>query len=453
MENQNKYGVWSFLGRGYSPESYRELGIRANRGIEFFLSSVAPSLVDDSISVTTLDEWVAENDALLTELVRDLQTYINQFAPRSLPAHDRRQILAKDAAEGLRFADSEKPLGYKSTFVIPMFAHDIGRLAEGLFHHHDNKHANWIPHAKLSYLMLHDILRQDKYRDMPSELKNHYLYAVAAHSGDNAKTFMGRAVQTCDRMQLIGAEGLFRAVGYSVCLLGADIHYPHEDNFKANLPDMNDHRSVLSILEYFARNMRETIGGEGHQTYQRSVAAENIALLMKACGDNGVLWQTMFAPECGVEARYGPLKSKITDDDVLAQAQKIYDRFPTSGNAISAFDLTTKIQMCLEGIKGAAALDNAMKQNLTNAVARMSDAERMAINAAVDMADRLRAASDKTDAELSLRIMNDAAAPSYYRAIAAMSLKSLPNLAVADTYVPAPETKASTPWGGVAPAP
>jgi hypothetical protein len=248
MTRENKYGEWArYFSEGYVHDEYEMLRSTAHHHANNFMRGVREGTIkieDDFTLVSSnpeLDNWVEGNQSLLSNLVCDIQSHIESVSDFALPAHDIRQILLKDAAEALRFSAMEKPQGYKSTFAIPTFAHDIGRLLEGRFYCEENPHYNWIPHAQLSFLLLKEILDKPDYISMPQALKHHFLYAVLAHSGDNGKSYMSRAVQACDRMQLIGAEGFFRAVSYGVCLMNADIKYPEDEAFETDLPDMNDH--------------------------------------------------------------------------------------------------------------------------------------------------------------------------------------------------------------------
>ena len=205
--------VWSLAQQELTLEDYNALKTHAQmaaRNFEFRFSAGLSSIDQDLTNIgknPVLDHWVNsdEGQKTLIDLTRDLQGRIRANAEHALPAHDIRQILYKDACEGLRFAACEMPEGYKSSFIVPMFSHDIGRLLEGRFYSLGIPHDDWIPHSQLSFLMMREVLQD--YPQMPQALKDHFMYAVLAHSGENAETYIGRAVQTCDRMQLIGPEG------------------------------------------------------------------------------------------------------------------------------------------------------------------------------------------------------------------------------------------------------
>jgi len=436
MNKEKKDGVWGdFFQSGFSSEIYERLSAGAVLGANAFMAGVISGqiVIDDGVTPQSfnheLDQWVLANDVLLTELVRDIQSHIYSVVGFSLPAHDERQIMFKDAAEGLRFYQMEKPEGYKATFVIPMFAHDIGRLLEGRFYDPlQNPHEKWTPHSKFSFLMLNAILDQPKYQSMPKALKDHYLYAVLAHSGDNGNSYMSRAVQTCDRMQLIGAEGFYRALSYGTCLMEADIRYPDDPSFEHTLPNMFDHRSVLSILEYCARNMRENIG-EVHESWQRRIAIENVVLLKAACEGNIELSRRMFAPELGVDCAFGPKKGMI-DQYILSEAHRLY----LARNNIpeikwSPFEVASAAIHAIEMPIGAAKLSDEMKRSIHRAVGEMSAMERKSLFLMMSMADVFRAEQDEIDRDVCLKSENDPNA--YICAIATVARKyTYPALAV-----------------------
>lgn len=411
-EENNEYRVLDFwFQNGYCPDTYALLKARAQIETDFFLSSI--NLHDED---TKLDAWVATPTAqnMLVALTDDIHQNILSFSKFALPAHDIRQICFKDAAEGLRFYQMEEPQGFKSTFLIPMIGHDFGRLVEGYFFHRDNPHDNWIPHSQLGYLSLKAILDKPAYAAMPQTLKNHFLYAVAAHSGENGKTYMSRAVQTCDRMQLIGPEGFLRALSYVVCLMEEGIKYPVWGNYKNDLPDMNDHTSALSLLEYFSRNMRENIGVH-HSQWQRRIAIENVALLMMACHDNQELNQEIFAPELNPTENFGQYKQRIPDD-IMNDAWDLYSLHSnTYPMPSSQYDITRKIFDLLESPKGSAQLTPTMKEHIKKGIGDLKQNERHSLYQTLCLAETLRNEQDECDSQVIMNIGSDA--PAYIQLI------------------------------------
>jgi hypothetical protein len=417
MINNNEYRVLGLsFDDGYNPDTYARLKEQAKIQTDFFLSSVDLN-DEDQDQDQDLDAWVAPPTAqnLLVALIADIYQNILSFSKFALPAHDIRQICFKDVAEGLRFYQMEKPQGFKSTFLIPMIGHDFGRLVEGYFFHPDNPHDNWIPHSQLSYLSLKAILDKPTYSAMPQTLKNHFLYAVAAHSGENGKTYMSRAVQTCDRMQLIGPEGFLRALSYVVCLMEEGIKYPVSESYKNDLPQMNDHTSALSLLEYYSRNMLDNIGDE-HKKWQRQVAIENVALLLMACHDNQELYQEIFAPECNPTGNFGPYKQRISDD-VMSEAKNLYLlHSDTYQMLLSQYVITQKFFDLLQCPVGSALLTDTMKMNMTRAMAILMANERHSLYKTLCLAETLRIQQDDCDRQVIMNIGSDA--PAFIQSIA-----------------------------------
>lgn len=428
MNKEKIYGVLADLfTTEYSALDYQMLRLTAHHHMTQFMRGVDEGYIkiDDDLTPFSnnpvLDQWVGDNDGMLSDLVQEIQSYILAAVQFALPAHDERQILFKDAAEGLRFYQMEKPQGYKSTFVIPMNFHDWGRLLEGRLHDPvKNPPDNWIPHSHLSFMMLKRTLDQPQYATMPKELKNHFLYAVLAHSGDNGKSYMSRAVQTCDRMQLIGAEGFYRALSYGVCLMDGKIKYPDDPSYQYALPDtFDDHKSVLSLLEYCARNMRENIG-DRHASWQRHSAVENIALLKAACDGDEELTHRMFAPEFDMVGAFSLNKRKI-DADILKEASDLYASSKSHVNLRwSPYEIASTAIEAIEMPAGAARLSDDMKGSIRRACGEMSEDQRKALFRMMSMADVFRAAQDNIDRNICLTLANDPRA--YVRTIVTKAL-------------------------------
>lgn len=425
-QNQKNLGVWhNFFSVGYAEASYEEFRQVARNASNQFLQTIGHSLADgDAITSAHphLDEWVAsqEGQDCLAALVMDIQTHINAVAEYALPAHDIRQILFKDSAEALRFSEMEKPEGYKAAFVIPTFCHDIGRLLEGYFYHDDNPHHKWIPHAQLSFLMLQSILDKPDYAGIPKDLRNHFLYAVLAHSGPNGETYMSRAVQACDRMQLIGPEGFFRSLAYGTCLLNAQIHYPPEESYRDDLPTFGKHISVISELEFFARNMRPNLG-EVHKGWQFRNAVENVALLLRMTDQTPDIQNILFDPELKGKQNEDTRKRRITPE-VWEAAQAVHAQYSVAGGTtvISVYDVVKKTVDGLQSPIGAVRISHEMELSITDSVLRLAPEERSSLYDAIFMADHLRTVQDEIDC--SVLVTARSSPQSFIRKIAEKSL-------------------------------
>lgn len=293
-------GVWSkYFRQGFDPEAYASLTRSALQRSSAFMRSFETGEIgirDENSSASLrpdLDGWLdgAEHQNLLVSLVEDVQSLIsasfrvlekeqNRTGRQHLPiSHDEWQM-AKDVAEAMRFYRMEQPQGYKSLFVIPTAFHDLGRIVEGWLNHEKNPHDNWMPHAWLSFMMLGDVLEQERYSEIPEDLKNNFLYAVLAHSlPRNAETYMGRAVQACDRMQLLGGEGLYRTLAYNLCY-DPDSHFGYVagKGYDEKLPPLFDIPDVLPAFEYITRCMMDNIG-DRHEAWREKQKIESLALL------------------------------------------------------------------------------------------------------------------------------------------------------------------------------
>lgn len=410
--------VTELCGNGYNARAYQGLRAKAKSRTDFFLANFQPN---DAVADAEVEAWLenSDNQDLLAEFVGDLQDFIAKTRDRALPAHDERQISFKDAAGALRFYQMEELTGLEATGVIPATFHDVGRFVEGAWYHPTkNPHDHWIPHAQLSFLVFQKILASPKYQGMPDRLKDHYLYAVLEHSGQNGATFMSRMTQACDRMQLIGAEGFFRGLAYGVCLMGGKIAYPEGGEFSRDLPNYGDHASVLMELEFFARNMRENIG-EKHAVYRREIAVQNVALLVLACKYDPQLAKRMFAPEVNRSGSYGVLKKGIPDD-IWEEAQDLADTWKDESldEVVPQLPLLTSFISVLGGLPGTAIITDDMAVKIARAVGPLSFLERQSLHHVLSQAEDLRDQGDEQDMVLMESISADQSMPPYIRKIA-----------------------------------
>lgn len=407
--------VWNYFdSTDVTVQSYEELKRQARQAALAFDFARSGSMTYEDMGLShhadipELDHWVTSGRGgmVLTSLVEELHARISHFGRYALPAHDLRQILFKDTAEGLRFAEYEEPQGYKSAFIIPMVAHDIGRLLEGRFYRLNIPHDYWIPHSQLSFLMLRDVL--DAYgTSIPERLKNHFLYAVLAHSGENGKTYMARAVQTCDRMQLVGPEGFFRAISYMVGMLPeGKIAYPRDEKYLSDLPNMWDHKSVPSMLEFVGRNMLPNIG-ERHIQWQNYMMQINTAILHRMTDRCSELRSRIFAPEVREipETSLGRFKHRFSDDHMARVMDLLPPPSSAKGGQVEATTIYTRLLTILQAPRGAAQLDGVMRSRVLAAIKEMGAEELNGFADAMLFAERKQRELDGEDCALFNRVL------------------------------------------------
>ncbi len=372
--------------------------------------------------IENLDTWVVSDAGqnALARLAQDLQDRIRKVGHYALPAHDLRQILYKDATEGLRFAKYEEPQGYKSAFIIPMFCHDIGRLLEGKFFKLGLPMSEWIPHNQLSYLLLRETL--DDHPEIPTHLKNHFLYAVLAHSGENGKTYMSRAVQACDRMQMIGPEGFFRAVSFMMGLLpNGELAYPHEEAYQRELPHLWHHTSVLSVMEHVGRNMYPNIG-ENHKEWQDFMQLQNTGLLWHMGKVSPKLRDSIFGPELGKvpETSLGMFKQKFSTAHMMAVRDIAEGKGYTPPTADEFHPAIMAGRLCsvLENPLGAAKLTRAMRLRIYDAVQRVKPEDMAYLAVGINYAIKAQQQLDREDNVLISRILGQRGTDPLTRTIA-----------------------------------
>jgi len=401
--------VWGLFKEQPSAERYEALRIYAQQAARAFEFHFNSSLTNIDTDLTRfgknreLDEWVESKAgrATLLRLTQDLQSRIRRNADAALPAHDIRQILFKDASEGLRFAEYEQPQGYKSSFLIPMFSHDIGRLLEGHFLPLQIKHDDWIPHGQLSFLLMREVL--EEYPEIPQGLKNHFLYAVLAHSGENAKTYIGRAVQTCDRMQLIGPEGFLRAVSYCVGLLGGQIAYPCTYRYQMSPPSLEQHESAIAVLEHFGRNGYPNIGDD-HYAWQKHMNDLNTVILLAMAEASPKLGQYLFAPENNAVPQSSIGVFKINRLDTLTASEMLRDLNLPSAGTVSRQELAEWFIREIQDPLGSAPLPDYSKANIHAAIKYPERDELDYITAGLTVALKLKADLDQQDFELARQV-------------------------------------------------
>lgn len=410
--------VAELCGNGYNAEAYQKLRGQAKNQTDFFLAKFQ---THNEAADADVEAWLenSENQDLLAELVGDLQDFVARTRDRALPAHDERQISFKDAAEALRYYQMEGLTGLEATGVIPATFHDVGRFVEGAWYHSTkNPHNHWIPHARFSFLVFQKILASSKYQGMPDRLKDHYLYAVLVHSGQNGITFMSRMTQACDRVQLLGAEGFFRALAYVVCLMNGKIGYPEGDTCAQNLPDFGYHTSVYTVLEFYARNMLENIGAE-HAVHRREMAVQNVALLKLLCQYDPNLEERMFAPEVGRSGDYGELKKSIPDD-IWEEAQLLVKRWKNESldDGPPLLKVADSLCLMLTEPAGTAPLSEEMRARISEAVRSLKGQEVMALYHMALLAEDLRDQGDEQDMNLVRGVLVDESIPVFIRLIA-----------------------------------
>lgn len=400
-QEQTGVSVWKLFERQPTRADYEALRLYAQKSAAAFEGRFIFNLnaIDQDFTRfgknVDLDKWAdsAEGMSALVGVARDLQKRIRQYGGAALPAHDLRQILYKDATEGLRFSIYEQPQGYKASFIVPMFSHDIGRLLEGHFYPLHLPHDDWIPHSQLSFLMMREVL--DAHPEVPQALKEHFMYAVLAHSGQNAKTYIGQAVQTCDRMQLIGPEGYFRSISYVAGMMGGTIAYPRTTEYQLHPPTLEAHDSAVAVLEHFGRNGYPNIG-DHHYEWQERMQTLNTAILLRMCEHSYDLGEYMLSPELGVvpHSALGPNKKKLD----LIKAMEVTQRLPANTNLhFSRQDIYEYMVRVLENPVGAAALTDNMKANIRDALMRLKDDELEYVQHGMLYAEALKDQLDQED--------------------------------------------------------
>ncbi|OIN85494.1 MAG: hypothetical protein AUJ12_09295 [Alphaproteobacteria bacterium CG1_02_46_17] len=451
----NRLGVWQkYFIKPYDQESYGILRAGARLRSDNFLKDVRDKAinVDDGFDSAShcpeLDKWVESETGQTTlaslleelqdlvkssfELLEDRQTRTRQ---QLLPiGHDKWQM-AKDAAEALRYLEMERPQGYKAAFVIPTAFHDLGRILEGWMMDDKNPHTNWVPHAQLSFLMLDDVLSQQKYQAIPKELKNHFLYAVLAHSySENGQSYMSRAVQACDRMQLIGPEGVFRAWTFIPAYkLDGAVGYPKNGLYNQELPQMYQLNESMPVIEYFARCMPRN-QGDSHGQWRNRIELENLALLLTY----QTAVPTILDPKKVTSAR-GNHKIHSFDQDKIERARAYLQLVKTQNHhQISPKDMMDMIVAEVQRPAGAAAITDQIKARLLSAVMDMDSKERMALLSVFHIAKDLRLAQERDDFDV---VQRAAAADSIIARTATTSAlelfsKTCPDQAPAKGYAP-----------------
>ncbi len=414
----NRLGVWQkYFIKPYDQESYGILRAGARLRTDNFLKDVRDKAIniddgfDSASHCPELDKWVESEtgQTTLTSLLEELQDLVKssfelledrqtKTRQQLLPiGHDRWQM-AKDAAEALRYLEMERPQGYKAAFVIPTAFHDLGRILEGWMMDDKNPHTNWIPHAQLSFLMLDDVLSQQKYQAIPKELKNHFLYAVLAHSySENGQSYMSRAVQACDRMQLIGPEGIFRTLAYDVCYNEqAVIGYPSSKKFADELPILHDIHEAIPGYEYIARGMLENIGAS-HARWRQELHIETLAILMAYQGAEKDRNAHILAPKLLRDAQDVVREHRFCPESLDQAKSKLGQNFDHIYLLLSPKELLDEVVKELQRPAGAASLTDRTKAHFLSSLISLDEGERKSLCAMVRVAGELRKQQEQAD--------------------------------------------------------
>lgn len=410
--------VWErFFPLERTREAYEQLRLECSLGAKQFLADIWDGRValEDGLDPDSrdpdLDRWVSLPRAqkTLLDLVCDLEGLceasfdrvrrVQLESGRQMEpiAHDQWQM-SKDKAEALRFFELEQPKGYKACMTIPTSYHDIGRIAEGWWGEvcsHDDWH---IPHAELSFVMLRDVLGKPDYNDVPTKLKQHFLYAVLAHSyRENGVTYMSRAVQACDRMQLIGPEGVIRAMSYmSAYVKDSGIGYP-DGQYDAELPPLSRIREAMPYIEYFARCMPQNIG-DAHKAWRDRIQHETLAQLILF---EGALSHVV-KPKMVTNAQ-GERKLHCFSEDDIAGAYRVLNDRQRSQPYGRGGDGVLKLLKEIERPVGAARLMPESLHRLHESFNALAAPKKSALDDLVDFASTLRRAADRDDADVLRR--------------------------------------------------
>lgn len=410
----NNLEVWErFFPMERTREAYEQLRLECSLGAKHFLADIwdGRMALEDGLDPDSrdpdLDRWVSwpRSQNILLDLVCDLEglcaasfdrlrEYQMDSRKQIEPiAHDQWQM-SKDKAEAIRFSEMERPKGYKACMTIPTSYHDIGRIAEGWWGDicaHDEWH---IPHAELSFVMLLEVLSKPDYNEIPLKLKQHFLYAVLAHSyRENGVTYMSRAVQACDRMQLVGPEGIIRAMSYmSAYVKDGGIGYP-EGQYNAELPALGRIREALPYIEYFARCMPQNIGDE-HARWRDRIQHETLAQLLLYEGVSS----HVVKPKMVTNAQ-GERKLHCFSVEEIQGAYAVLERRNVGDHYVYGDNTVLKLIKEIERPSGAAKLMPESINRLQEAFDKLGPNQKMALNELVDFATTLRRQADQEDAE------------------------------------------------------
>lgn len=410
----NNLEVWErFFPMDRSRDAYEQLRLECSFGAKHFLADIwdGRMALEDGLDPLSrepeLDRWVSwpRSQNILLDLVCDLEglcaasfdrlrEYQTDSRKQIEPiAHDQWQM-SKDKAEAIRFSEMEQPKGYKACMTIPTSYHDIGRIAEGWWGDicaHDEWH---IPHAELSFVMLLEVLNKPDYNDIPLKLKQHFLYAVLAHSyRENGVTYMSRAVQACDRMQLIGPEGIIRAMSYmSAYVKDGGIGYP-SNQYNSELPALGRIREALPYIEYFARCMPQNIGDK-HQEWRQRIQHETLAMLMLYEGARS----HVVLPKMVTNAQ-GERKLHCYSVDELQGAYRVLEGRDTLACPAGQADTVLRLIKEVERPSGAARLMPLSIERIQAAFDALGSNQKSALSDLVDFATTLRRNADQDDAK------------------------------------------------------
>lgn len=375
-----------------------------------------------------LEAWFAseEGQAVMARTTTRFVDWLHKNADAGVPGHDRRHVMFKDVAEGLRLAEEEGITGYRTAYFLGSLMHDSGRLLEERLTGTTLTGLGSWQHPYWSVEITSGIL--DEESGMPQEIKNDILLAILAHQkGMTCWHFMSQAVQRGDRVGgIIGPEGLPRFIMADIVgrkdplsLIG----HAHPDLIP--LPGKPLDKTLIENYAFFLRFAYDNTGQKG-QDRLKKLAADNIAVILIAsgCGEERA---KRFALEEGREpADYtsewrsvlnaqGLMPKKPFAENLYKRAVQIVDNL--DDEFLSGLNIDLRQQLEATITRPGSNLTPEGIERLARQIDAMPEEGKVALACALKLNEQMRDLEDEADLKLLDKAANSHTYP-FVRVIA-----------------------------------
>lgn len=267
-----------------------------------------------SEQLAILDNWLEtpQGQHAIAQLCDDTLLVLKASRATGHPGHDHRHIFIKSPIAALRHALEDNITGIHSIFIVATLLHDVGRLPEPLIDFPPPPGVSGSNHAHLSFYVakkLLDLHFDPIIEQNPNSLgrallaiKEEVAMAVMDHrTGESISSFLAQAVQRADREQLVGPEGIMRAIAFGVGYHSVGLSQKPLPMRALNPYASNGKHSteISEDIEFIMRNLYPNIGSQAAQRAEDLKVISGTFLWLMSDEKMRAL---VFAPELNLDA-------------------------------------------------------------------------------------------------------------------------------------------------------
>ena len=261
---------------------------------------MSANLAGDEAARAEVSQWMEtrQGQEALSAWMADIVNFLDEAMPgNGAVGHDKRH-LTNDFIDGLRITETHKGNPFIELASIPSLLHDTGRLIEARFNKVLPYKVTSPDHPFFSFAIAHQFFDHPYAKEIPTVVRDHVLYAILKHSIYPATTEMGKIVQSADRAQLVGPEGVARLFSVQSGVWNVPLVELDPQRRAAKPRDVvEDGFDLLHSVEFYVRHLYPLYGDKA-QAHGDALRAESVAFLYLATHDP--MREQIFAPELGL---------------------------------------------------------------------------------------------------------------------------------------------------------